>query len=141
MRLTRFAPNSLAARLIAAAAIWAMLALAVGGFVLSNAFRNAVEDNFDTKLATDMDGLIAAAEPDSQGGVVLQDRFVNREFDRVYSGLYYEIKPMTSGPGAQISRSLFDQALNVTREQRRGQLTYGFAVGPENQHLRVLSRS
>jgi signal transduction histidine kinase len=135
-----FRLNSLAARLIAAAAIWAMLALAVGGFVLSNAFRNAVEDNYDTKLATDMDGLIAAAEPDANGGVVLQDRFVNREFDRVYSGLYYEIRPNIPGPGAQISRSLFDQVLNVSGEQSRGAIIYGFAVGPENQHLRVLSR-
>ena len=38
-----------------------MLALAVGGFVLSNAFRNAVLDNFDATLANDMGGLIAAA--------------------------------------------------------------------------------
>lgn len=46
-----FRLNSLAARLIAAAAIWAMLALVVGGFVLSNAFRNAVQDNFDDTLS------------------------------------------------------------------------------------------
>ena len=62
-----------------------------------------------------MDGLIAAAEPDPQGGVVLQDRFVNHQFDRVYSGLYYQIKPVTPGPGGQISRSLFDQTLDRPR--------------------------
>lgn len=132
--------NSLAARLIAAAAIWAVLALAVGGFVLSNAFRNAVEDNFDTTLLNNMNGLIAAAEPDPDGGVTLQDRFINREFDRVYSGLYYEIRPVVPGPGAQISRSLFDRALNVGGNQVRGAVSFGYATGPENQHLRVLSR-
>ena len=132
--------NSLAARLIAAAAIWAVLALAVGGFVLSNAFRNAVQDNFDTTLLNNMDGLIAAAEPDPEGGVTLQDRFINREFDRVYSGLYYEIRPVVPGPGAQISRSLFDRALNIGGNQVRGAVSYGYARGPENQHLRVLSR-
>ncbi len=99
-RLNSLRLNSLAARLIAAAAIWAMLALAVGGFVLSNAFRNAVLDNFDATLANDMGGLIAAAEPDPQSGVVLQDRFINHQFDRVYSGLYYQIRPLTPGPGA-----------------------------------------
>ncbi|MGH6827750.1 MAG: sensor histidine kinase [Rhizomicrobium sp.] len=140
MERSIFKPNSLAARLIAAAAIWAMLALAVGGFILSNAFRNAVEDNFDTALAGDMDGLIAAAEPDPEGGLVLQDRFVNREFDRVYSGLYYQIRPVAPGPGAEISRSLFDRALSVIGGQTRGTITYGFAMGPEDQHLRVLSR-
>ena len=38
--------NSLAARLIAAAAVWTMLGLAVGGVVLSNAFRNAGAGQF-----------------------------------------------------------------------------------------------
>jgi signal transduction histidine kinase len=132
--------NSLAARLIAAAAIWAMLALAVGGFVLSNAFRNAVQDNFDGTLQNDMGGLIAAAEPDPQAGVILQDRFINRQFDRVYSGLYYQIRPVQPGPGGQISRSLFDQALTITPDSTRGAIAYGFATGPENQYLRVLSR-
>ena len=140
MRVANLAPNSLAARLIAAAAIWTMLGLIVGGVVLSNAFRKAAEDSFDARLSTDMDGLIAAAEPEPDGGVLLQDRFINHEFDRVYSGLYYQIRPVVAGPGGQISRSLFDQALNVGGNQRKGALTYGFAVGPENQHLRVLSR-
>jgi signal transduction histidine kinase len=137
---TIFRLNSLAARLIAAAAIWTMLALAVGGFVLSTAFRNAAQDSFDTRLATDMDGLIAAAEPDPEGGVMLQDRFVNHQFDRVYSGLYYQIKPLAPGPGGQISRSLFDQVLNVTDTVKHGAVSYGYASGPENQRLRVLAR-
>jgi signal transduction histidine kinase len=135
-----FRLNSLAARLIAAAAIWTMFGLAVGGVVLSNTFRNAAENSFDARLATDMDGLIAAAEPDPDGGVLLQDRFVNHQFDRVYSGLYYQIKPLVAGPGGQISRSLFDQVLSVTDNVKRGAISYGTAVGPENQHLRVLSR-
>jgi signal transduction histidine kinase len=135
-----FRLNSLAARLIAAAAIWTMLGLAVGGVVLSNTFRNAAEDSFDARLAVDMDGLIAAAEPDPDGGVLLQDRFVNHQFDRVYSGLYYQIKPLVAGPGGQISRSLFDQVLNVTGNVKRGAVSYGSAIGPENQDLRVLSR-
>jgi signal transduction histidine kinase len=132
--------NSLAGRLIAAAAIWTMLGLMAGGVVLSNAFRNAAEDSFDARLAVDMDGLIAAAEPDPEGGVMLQDRFVNHQFDRIYSGLYYQIKPLAAASGGQISRSLFDQVLAVTGNVRRGAVSYGFATGPESQHLRVLSR-
>ena len=98
------------------------------------------QDNFDSTLENDLGGLIAAAEPDPQAGVILQDRFINRQFDRVYSGLYYQIHPVGPGPGGQISRSLFDQALNVRDEQKHGPITYGFATGPENQDLRVLSR-
>jgi signal transduction histidine kinase len=133
--------NSLAARLIAAAAIWTMLALAVGGFFLSNAFRAAALDNFDATLRTDMDGLVAAAEPDENGGVVLQDRFVNRRFDRVYSGLYFQIKPAQAGqPGGQISRSLFDHGLTPAGEVKNGPLTYAYADGPENQKLRLIEQ-
>ena len=136
-----FRLNSLAARLIAAAAVWTMLALAVGGFVLSNAFRQAAVDNFDAALKTDMDGLIAAAQPDDNNGVVLQDRFVNRQFDRVYSGLYFQIKPVTAGePGGQISRSLFDQSITPTAEEKNGMLIHAYAQGPESQKLRVLEQ-
>ena len=133
--------NSLAARLIAAAVVWTMLGLAVGGYVLSGAFRSAVLDNYDSRLSADMDGLIAAAQPDEDGGVVLQDRFVNRQFDRVYSGLYYQIKPVLAGqPGGQISHSLFDHVITPGAEVKKGALSYGYAAGPENQVLRVLSR-
>ena len=118
-----------------------MLALAVGGFFLSNAFRTAALDNFDAALRADMDGLVAAAEPDENGGVVLQDRFVNRRFDRVYSGLYFQIKPAQAGqPGGQISRSLFDHGITPTGEVKNGPLTYAYADGPENQKLRVIEQ-
>jgi signal transduction histidine kinase len=133
--------NSLAARLIAAAAIWTMLGLAVGGVVLSSAFRSAAEASFDARLTGDMDGLIAAAEPDTNGGVILQDRFVNRQFDRIYSGLYFQIRPAQNGqPGGQISRSLFDHQIAVGPPPRGNQPNWGYAAGPENQHLRTLSR-
>ncbi len=130
--------ESLAARLIAAAAIWTLLGLALGGAVLSNAFRTAALNNFDAALQADMDGLIIAAEPDPNGGVMLADRFLNHRFDRVYSGLYFEIKAGNSV--GQISRSLFDKTIMPVNETRKGPLSWGEAVGPENQRLRVVSR-
>ena len=141
MAINIFRFNSLAARLIAAAAVWTMLGLAVGGLVLSGAFRNAAEGNFDAGLAADMDGLIAAAEPDPDGGVILQDRFVNHQFDRVYSGLYYQIKPLAPGArGGQISHSLFDHEIAPTGLAAQGTLSWGYAAGPEQQNLRVVTR-
>ncbi len=110
----------------------------VGGAVLSNAFRVAAQNNFDAVLQADMDGLIAAAEPDPNGGVMLADRFLNPKFYRVYSGLYYQIKAGDSG--GQISRSLFDREINPFNQSKNGPLTWGNAVGPENQQLRVVSR-
>jgi signal transduction histidine kinase len=130
--------ESLSSRLIAAAAVWTLLGLLVGGAVLSNAFRMAAQNSFDAALQADMDGLIAAAEPDPNGGVMLQGRFLNHNFDRVYSGLYYQIRAGNSG--GQISRSLFDREIHPVNEAGKGALIWGSAEGPENQKLRVLSR-
>jgi signal transduction histidine kinase len=133
--------NSLSTRLIAVAAVWTLFGLVVGGVVLSAAFRNAVEDNFDSGLRTDMDGLIAAAEPDPNGGVALQEHFLNRRFDRVYSGLYFQILPdQRDAPGALISHSLFDKTIQLEQSETSGAQTWGYAAGPDNQRLRVLER-
>ncbi len=111
----------------------------LGGVVLSNAFRMAAQNNFDTALQADMDGLIAAAEPDPDGGgVTLAEHFLNGRFAPVYSGLYYQIR---SAQGqTQISRSLFDKEINPVNQTTKGALMWGSAVGPENQRLRVVSR-
>ncbi len=130
--------ESLAGRLIAAAAVWTVLGLVAGGIVLSNAFRTSAENAFDAALSADMDGLVAAAEPDPNGGVMLADRFLNHRFDRVYSGLYYQIR--SGDNGGQISRSLFDKEIMATAQSRKGPLTWGTAPGPEGQSLRVVWR-
>ena len=99
----------------------------------------AAQNNFDTALQADMDGLIAAAEPDPDGGgVTLAEHFLNGRFAPVYSGLYYQIR---SAQGqTQISRSLFDKEINPVNQTTKGALMWGSAVGPENQRLRVVSR-
>jgi len=132
--------NSLAARLIAAALIWTVVALAAGGYVLSRAFSSAVEDNFDTTLQIDLDGLIAAAEPDPNGGVQLAEHLLNRRFERVYGGLYWQITPLYSGGQVQISHSLLDKRIRVADPAHNGEPSWGNADGPEGQKLRVLAQ-
>ena len=85
--------DSLAARLIAAAAIWTLLGLLVGGYALSGLFRSAVEADFDSRLRADLDEMIAAAEPNAEGALSLQGRFADPRFERVYSGWYWQITP------------------------------------------------
>ena len=135
----RLKPDSLAARLILAAAVWTIVGLAAGGYVLSDSFNGAVRDNFDTQLQVDLDGLIAAAEPDPNGKVTLQDRFLNRRFARAYSGLYFQIRPVNGGP-PQISHSLLDQTLSPYDMKEVGGVFWGYAAGPMNQKLRVLAK-
>ena len=68
--------------------------------------------------------------------MVLQDQFVNHQFDRVYSGLYYQIKPLNGG-GSVISRSLYDHTLSPVQTEKQGNMMWGTAPGPEDQTLRV----
>ncbi len=137
----RFRLNSLAARLIATAAIWTLLGLTIGGLVLSAAFRNAAQEGFDATLRADLDGLIAAAGPDAGNGVALEARFLNADFNRVYSGLYYQIEPEIAGQSASLtSRSLFGARLAPRLTGRQGAVSWGEASGPDRQHLRVVQR-
>ncbi|HLY06033.1 MAG TPA: sensor histidine kinase [Rhizomicrobium sp.] len=150
--------DSLAARLIAAAAVWTLLGLLVGGYALSGLFRSAVEADFDARLRADLDEMIAAAEPTSGGGLSLQGRFTDPRFERVYSGWYWQITP--EGPKgpltnlAQISRSLWDRfltfgqpvrtvgtaSLRVTDFKTSRDLEWGHAEGPDGQRLRFVAR-
>jgi hypothetical protein len=104
--------NSLSARLIAAAAIWTIVGLVVGGVALSSIFRASVEDNFDSTIETDLDGLIAATDADRNGEINLEQGFVMSRYQRVYSGWYWQIVPVDPKlrtAQATLSRSLFDR--------------------------------
>jgi signal transduction histidine kinase len=137
--------DSLQARLIAAAAVWTLLGLIVGGFLLSEVFRTSVQSNFDNRMRFDLDGMIAAAEPDASGDVSLEGRFNDPRFERAYDGWYWEIVP--EGPRgadlthAQISRSLFDRTIKITdRQSAGGGVTWGHGMGPENRPVRFVSQ-
>jgi signal transduction histidine kinase len=131
--------DSLAARLIAAAAVWTILGLVVGGLVLSDIFSDAEENNFDARLKFDLDGMIAAAEPDPAGGVSLRGRFTDPRFERIYSGWYWQITPADAHSGEmQISRSLWDKTIRLT-EAGPG-MVWGHGEGPDGQHLRIVER-
>ena len=131
--------NSLQARLIAAAAVWTILGLVIGGFALSGIFRSSVESDFDARLKFDLDGMIAAAEPGPAGQVSLRGRFTDPRFERVYSGWYWQIAPESKGE-PQISRSLWDHTIKVEDTVTRGGVQWSHGAGPENQHLRIVSQ-
>jgi len=134
--------DSLAARLIAAAAVWTIAGLVIGGFVLSDIFSDAVQGDFDARLKFDLDGMIAAAEPDPAGGVSLRGRFTDPRFERIYSGWYWQIAPADAHSGeVQISRSLWDKMIRLTSMgHARPGLVWGRGEGPDGQHVRIVER-
>jgi signal transduction histidine kinase len=133
--------DSLQARLIAAAAVWTLLGLVVGGFVLSGIFRASVESDFDARLRFDLEGMIAAAEPGPAGQVSLRGRFTDPRFERVYSGWYWQISPEGKNAGEpQISRSLWDHTIAVGNMVTRNGVQWSRGDGPEGQRLHIVSR-
>ena len=135
--LARLKPDSLAGRLILAAAVWAALGLAAGGWVLSETFGSAMRDNFDTSLQVDLDGMIAAADADPGGAITMQAQYLNHRFKPAYSGLYWQIEPQDGMP-VTFSHSLLDQTLHPRDLRKVKELQWGYADGPLDQRLRVL---
>ena len=133
--------NSLTFRLIAGAAVWSVLGLVVGGFILSGVFRTAVQQSFDNRLIFDLEGLVAAAQVETPDRVALAGRFADPRYERIFSGWYWQIVPQ-GRPGAllQRSRSLWDFTLVPQDLSEANNMSWGFAAGPDNQRVRVLSR-
>ncbi len=120
-----------------------MAGLVVGGLVLSGVFRASVESSFDARLKFDLDGMIAAAEPNAQGEVSLRERFADPRYERAYSGWYWQITPTDPRDqgDAQISRSLFDRTIKVSDENNgAGGLVWGHGEGPESQRVRFVAQ-
>ena len=138
--ITRLRLNSLAGRLIAAAAVWTVLALVGGGLILSNAFRASVQDDFDSEIGDDLNSLVAAALHDNIGGIKIDQRFLSASFNRAYSGDYWQVVPVGKGTPL-ISHSLLDQTLKLgSFAPAKNGVAAGYGEGPDGQSLRILSR-
>ena len=100
---------SLSLRLVAAAVVWLVLMLAIGGVVLALAFRSTVEQEFSHRLDAILRAMIAATEIAPDGTVTVVRPLGDPRFDQVFSGWYWEV----TEPGArQIrSRSLWDSTI------------------------------
>lgn len=133
-------PNSLAFRLVAGAALLTAILLIGGGLLLASAFRESVESSFDARMDVLLGGLIADAEIDPQGRLVLRRRFTQARFERPFSGLYWQV---TEGGTDQVllrSRSIWDQQLPVPPRREEPGPRRSEAMGPEGQSLRLVAR-
>jgi signal transduction histidine kinase len=95
-----------------------------------------MRDNFDKSLQQDLDGLIAAAEPDDYGAIAMRAQYLNRRFERAYAGLYWQIE--TEGLPVTVSRSMLDNTLHPHALKKAQGASWGYAEGPLDQNLRVL---
>ncbi|WP_417496199.1 sensor histidine kinase [Maricaulis sp.] len=141
---------SLAFRLFAGAAAWALALLLVGAIALSTLYQRSVIRTLDDRLTSIVGALVAAAETDAEGAVALARRPSDPAYGRVFSGRYWQIVD-TAQSGEDsiliVSRSLWDETLAASQGLRNraqaspGQIVTGRAKGPAGEPLRVVAQA
>jgi signal transduction histidine kinase len=130
--------NSLALRLVLAAALWIGAALLIGGLVLSAIFKDYAERTFDGRLSVLLDSLIAVTELDENGRPKLTRGIGEPRFDMPYSGWYWEIA-VGSSPLLR-SRSLWDESLPLSVQPDATEPLFADVDGPNDENLRLIER-
>lgn len=130
--------KSLTGRLLAAAGLWTMLVLGIGGFVLSYAFASYVKDDTESRLMSLLDNVIGLAEVGTDEKLHFTRPLSDQNFDTPYSGWYWQINEV--GNDAMRSRSLWDEDISTDMNKARFELMFRQGIGPDQQTLTIAER-
>jgi signal transduction histidine kinase len=136
--------DSLAFRLIAAASLWALVALLAAGFIITSLYRESVERNFDERLNVYLKTLIGTLASQNPQNLVDPGNLGDQRFELPYSGWYWQVRRANGGLVVLTSRSLFNDTLDPARLTGPREIdgaVGGALVGPDSQSLRVLTRN
>jgi signal transduction histidine kinase len=138
--------NSLALRLFLAATAWTVAILLVTGFVLSSVYRQSVERAFDRRLGVYLKTLIAELASPDETTEKLGQSMGEPLFELPLSGWYWQVTRLGTGsPDVKASRSLWDASLPHLEDlgvpAALGGLRQAYALGPEEQRLRIAERT
>jgi signal transduction histidine kinase len=134
--------KSLSFRLVIITAIWSVIILVITGIVLAQLFRASIERNYDARLQTQLDGLLATIELSADNQLNLVRPLPEPRFSLPFSGWYWQVTPApTSKVKPATSPSMLDQQLNPSlgtsrKTAKTGEESY-YLVGPENETLRI----
>jgi signal transduction histidine kinase len=138
--------SSLALRLFLSATAVTVVILVATGVILSSIYRDAVERSFDRRLSVYLRSLVADVAAPEQNGDRGTPTIGEPLFELPLSGWYWQITPLGQAkPEIRSSRSLWDTGLPQLHDEdataspdgtRRG-----YAIGPEEQRLRLLERT
>ncbi|WP_321397999.1 HAMP domain-containing sensor histidine kinase [Emcibacter sp.] len=119
-------------------AVWTVLVLVIGGYILSLTFRGVIEQNLDDRLNSMMDSLIGISGIEFEEDLNLYRALSEPRFEQPYSGWYWQISAKNSEPYR--SRSLWDESLKPDMEMDASRSVYYDTTGPEDQSLRAIDR-
>lgn len=130
--------RSLTGRLLAAAGLWTLLVLGIGGFVLSYAFSSYVKDDTESRLMSLLDNVIGLAEVGTDDVLHFTRPLSDQNFETPYSGWYWQINE--KGQEVMRSRSLWDQDISTNMDKARFELMFRSGAGPDGQILTIAER-
>ncbi|WP_113907632.1 ATP-binding protein [Aliidiomarina celeris] len=119
-------------------ALFTGVILPIFAWLMSYAFSQTVQQNFDDRLRVWLNVIAAELEVDATGNLIPLESLGDRRFERIYSGWYWQLA--TDTEILYVSRSLWDQRLFQSLDGTRGNLILRDGVGPQEQQLRVAER-
>jgi signal transduction histidine kinase len=136
--------NSLSFRLIASSAVVAIVLLVSAAFLLNGLFQQALERNFDSRLRSTLDGLLANVELSPLGVPKLQGPISDNRFTLPLSGWYWQISAVDKKQDELASGSLLEQriVMDASALQQRDNegVASSSAVDSQGQNLRVIEQ-
>ena len=137
--------RSLARRLVLASLLAAVLLLMVAGLLLLWMFGTTLERQFDSRLESLMNGLLANIEQRQNAGIYVSRPLANPLFQLPASGWYWQITPLDDDrQPALASPSLLEKRFDVHRFDRAPRLRDGTLrrtlVGPHGHLVRVMEQ-
>ncbi|MBZ0215339.1 MAG: hypothetical protein K8F25_02200, partial [Fimbriimonadaceae bacterium] len=137
--------KSLAVRLFLAAAIWSLVLLGIGAFVLSGIYRESVRKNFEDNLNLNLQTLIANVQWDAEGNIAAIGNVGEPRFNTLFSGWYWQIR-QRGRPAETLhaSRSLSIEVLRLpdpgeVQPDENG-IRHMTMTGPQGEDLVVVER-
>jgi len=131
---------ALRTRLLAGAAVWLAVALALSGTLLVGLFRDHVLGEEARRMVDHLDEVVAALELQPDGRVVLVPEPSYPLFHRPYSGLYWQVLRADASPLR--SRSLWDGELALPEAAPAdGEVHALAATGPDGRRLLAWERT
>jgi signal transduction histidine kinase len=145
MRLSGFAlrTDSLSFRLLASAAVWTVVSLALAGFILTSLYRSTAENAFDERLGVYLQTLTAAIARQNTANPTDPGNLGEPRFEQFYSGWYWQVRRVSDNKVVLASDSLFNENLNLSKalsHKQEGNLERSILVGPEGDELHAVSQ-
>ncbi len=107
--------RTLAARLFALTAIWAIFAIALVAWLISQNFRESVEENLTDRLTANLYNIMGSVSPSDDGLLVGRPDLRDSRFQAFQSGYYWSVTEVANPSNQISSSSLVGEMIEVPR--------------------------